>query len=175
MRVGDVIGCGPGIDRAQEVAGRYWLGPADGTRQPGTVLRYTHYMGLGRVDPESQAVFERTKWSVSEASDRMGIRLASRDAPLPPQSREVVSFGVVKGAIQLPPAGTPVVLGPDHQTTGGYPLLGVVIEADFPLLAQLRPGDEVSFVEVTIEQALEERERARRDLLGGITALQAGR
>jgi antagonist of KipI len=47
----------------------------------------------------------------------------------------------------------PVVLGVDHQTTGGYPLLGVLAEADFPLLAQLTPGSAVEFVPVTIDEA----------------------
>jgi allophanate hydrolase subunit 2 len=77
---------------------------------------------------------------------------------------ELVSFGVVRGAIQLPPGGEPVILNADHQTTGGYPLLGVIAEADWPLTAQLAPGDEVTFEEISVEEARRARAHARAAL-----------
>jgi antagonist of KipI len=66
---------------------------------------------------------------------------------------ELDSHAVVTGAIQVPPRGAPIVLLADRQTTGGYPIAGVVARADLHLIAQLRPGDEVGFEPVALEQA----------------------
>jgi antagonist of KipI len=79
-------------------------------------------------------------FTVSRAADRMGLRLEQSlagAATLAP----ILSQGVVFGAVQLPPDGRPIVLGADRQTTGGYPLLGVVASVDHAALAQLKPGD----------------------------------
>jgi allophanate hydrolase subunit 2 len=48
---------------------------------------------------------------------------------------------MVTGALQVPPDGRPVILGPDRPSTGGYPVIAVVVDADLDRLAQLRPGD----------------------------------
>jgi biotin-dependent carboxylase-like uncharacterized protein len=83
-------------------------------------------------------------WTVSADSDRVGLRLAgprlarARDDELP-------SEGLVPGAVQVPPDGAPVLFLADHPVTGGYPVLAVVVTADLPAAAQLRPGDEVTF------------------------------
>jgi allophanate hydrolase subunit 2 len=66
----------------------------------------------------------------------------------------MLSHGVVFGAVQVPPDGLPIVLLADHQTTGGYPVVAVVISADHPRLGQLRPGATASFVEVSPEDAV---------------------
>jgi allophanate hydrolase subunit 2 len=84
-------------------------------------------------------------WRVSTASDRVGIRLEG-DSLTPDSARsELPSEGALRGAIQLPPGGEPVVFGPDHPVTGGYPVIGVVVENDTDRLAQLRPGETVGF------------------------------
>ncbi|TAJ28032.1 MAG: allophanate hydrolase subunit 2 family protein, partial [Bosea sp. (in: a-proteobacteria)] len=59
--------------------------------------------------------------------------------------RELASEPVVTGALQVPPDGHPVLLGPDRPTTGGYPVIGVVIDDDVDRAAQFRPGDQVRF------------------------------
>jgi biotin-dependent carboxylase-like uncharacterized protein len=81
---------------------------------------------------------------VGRDCDRMGLRL---DPPLASAAAlaPILSQGVVFGAVQLPPDGRPIVLGADRQTTGGYPLLGVVAGVDHAALAQLRPGDALRF------------------------------
>lgn len=85
----------------------------------------------------SQAV-----WTVSPDSNRVGVRLdGSRldraiDDELPPE-------GLVRGAIQVPSAGQPIIFLADHPVTGGYPVVAVVLGADLPLLAQARPGQAV--------------------------------
>jgi allophanate hydrolase subunit 2 len=53
------------------------------------------------------------------------------------------------GAVQLPPDGYPIILGVDHPTTGGYPVIACIITVDVPLLGQLRPGDMVCFAATT--------------------------
>jgi allophanate hydrolase subunit 2 len=52
---------------------------------------------------------------------------------------------MVRGAVQVPPDGRPVVFGADHPVTGGYPVVAVVVDADVDRLAQARPGQQVRF------------------------------
>ena len=79
------------------------------------------------------------------------------------------SVAVFPGTVQLPPDGRPIVLLADAQTIGGYPVVGQVIEADLPLAAQLRPGDEVRLQQTTLDEArdaLRNREAALASLGG---------
>ncbi|MDC9564255.1 MULTISPECIES: biotin-dependent carboxyltransferase family protein [unclassified Pseudoalteromonas] len=95
--------------------------------------------------------FFSTAFKVSHNSNRMGLRLTN-ESPLT-HSHSLASLGTGLGSIQLPPSGEPIVLLNDAQTTGGYPLLGTVIEADLHQFAQFRPGDSIEFKQVTHEQA----------------------
>jgi biotin-dependent carboxylase-like uncharacterized protein len=94
------------------------------------------------ADPEELV---RTEWVASSRSDRVGMRLEGgklrrgNDAELP-------SEGMVRGAIQVPPGGGPVVFLADHPVTGGYPVLATVCDADVDRAAQIRPGQGVHFV-----------------------------
>jgi biotin-dependent carboxylase-like uncharacterized protein len=85
-----------------------------------------------------------SSWTVRPDSDRIGLRLEG-----PPLSRarpgELPSEGMVLGAIQVPPSGTPIVFLADHPPTGGYPVVGVVHPDDLWQCAQVRPGETVSF------------------------------
>ena len=87
-------------------------------------------------------------WLVSDQVDRVGIRL-DRPAGAPALERindkELPTEGMPLGAIQVPPSGQPVVFLADHPITGGYPVVGTVVSADIPLLAQARPGQRVIF------------------------------
>jgi biotin-dependent carboxylase-like uncharacterized protein len=93
------------------------------------------------ADPEE---LTRTEWVASSRSDRVGMRLEgghlrrSNDSELP-------SEGMVRGAIQVPPGGQPVVFLADHPVTGGYPVLATVCDADVDRAAQIRPGQGVRF------------------------------
>ncbi|GAA4095011.1 biotin-dependent carboxyltransferase family protein [Nocardioides kongjuensis] len=84
-------------------------------------------------------------WRVGAASDRVGLRLEGHPFTASPGRGELPSEGALRGAIQVPPGGGPVVFGPDHPVTGGYPVVGVVVDADTDRLAQLRPGEELRF------------------------------
>lgn len=81
----------------------------------------------------------RTDWVTSDRSDRVGVRLAGPALTQRRPGRQLPSEGTVRGAVQVPPNGTPVILGPDHPVTGGYPVIGVVLDEDTDRLAQLRP------------------------------------
>jgi len=98
---------------------------------------------LGPRDDELTSAGLRTlltsTFTVSPESNRVGLRLTG---PLIDRrsSAELPSEGLVTGALQLPPHGELVVFGPDHPTTGGYPVVAVVRDRVLDQLAQLRPG-----------------------------------
>ncbi len=84
-------------------------------------------------------------WTVAADSDRIALRLAGE--PLRrARAGELPSEGLVLGAVQVPPDGQPLVFLADHPTTGGYPVVGVVVPEDLWQCAQLRPGDSVRLV-----------------------------
>lgn len=82
-------------------------------------------------------------FTVSAQVDRVGMRL--RGAMPRASSGHGASVPLVRGAIEVTPDGELIVMGPDHPTTGGYPLVGVVARAHQGALAQLRPGASVRF------------------------------
>jgi biotin-dependent carboxylase-like uncharacterized protein len=84
-----------------------------------------------------------TVWTASDRSDRVGMRLQGRPLAHRDPDRQLPSEGATRGAIQVPPNGLPVILGPDHPVTGGYPVAGVVADHDIDKVAQLRPGQQV--------------------------------
>ena len=102
-------------------------------------------------------------FTVSMDADRMGLRL---DGPKLTHERgyNIVSDGIVTGAIQVPGSGQPIVLLADHQTTGGYPKIGTVIWSDLPLVGRRRPGDSIRFREVSVEQAEEQAREFEDDI-----------
>lgn len=93
-------------------------------------------------------------WLVTQESNRIGIRLDvdPEDAQARALERssegELPSEGVVRGSLQMPPAGRPVLFLNDHPVTGGYPVIGVVIDQDLPRAAQLAPGQSIRLAAV---------------------------
>ncbi|MHA7209149.1 5-oxoprolinase subunit B/C family protein [Arthrobacter sp. MDT1-65] len=85
-----------------------------------------------------------TDWTVTARSNRIGLRL---DGPALVRARagELPSEGTVRGALQVPPSGLPVLFLADHPVTGGYPVIAVVAAADLDRAAQLGPGSVVRF------------------------------
>jgi len=92
---------------------------------------------------------------------------------------ELHSLGMMEGAIQVPGSGQAIVLMANHGATGGYPIIAQVISADMHLAAQLAPGTEVSFLDVSRAealQALQEQElRFSRDIVVADASLLAAR
>jgi biotin-dependent carboxylase-like uncharacterized protein len=102
------------------------------------------------------------EFTVSPASNRMGLRLSGR--PLPVPAREIVSEPVCPGTVQVTRDGQAIVLGVDGQTIGGYPTIAQVISADLDALGQMRPGVRIRFAAVTLETA-QQLHRRRQDQL----------
>ena len=137
------------------------------------LMDYKHSM-IARVIPGPQKesfgddafdLFMNSTFRIGSRSDRMGYTL---EGPLfqRVQSADILSEGVIPGSIQVPADGNPVVLMSDAQTTGGYAKIAAVIRSDLGVLAQLNPGDQMSFLEVSLTQARElylARQRALQD------------
>ncbi len=101
----------------------------------------------------ARAAFWSSAFTVSVRSDRAGTRLEG--PPVRAQREQMLSDGMLPGAVQVPSGGQPIVIMPDGPTTGGYPKLGVVATADLRLIAQARPGTRIRFVPATVPQAVE--------------------
>jgi antagonist of KipI len=150
LEPGDLLGIGRAPAGAP--VGDAWPGPAAAARRAGpggeVVLRWL-------PGPAGSEGLTGRTWTVSVSSDRTGLRLdAGADGPEATSGRAgLPSHAVVQGTVQLPPDGHPIVLGPDHQTTGGYPVVGFVIAADLPALGQLPPLARVAFEQVELDRA----------------------
>ena len=96
--------------------------------------------------------FFDNKFSISNSTNRMGIRLVGNIIKAT-KSHDIASEGIIKGSIQIPGSGDPIVLINDHPTIGGYPKIANVILADISTLAQLPPRTLFNFKEVTLGEA----------------------
>ena len=101
---------------------------------------------------EGKKIFFDKEFTVSKLSDRMGMRLEG------PKIENIVdtnirSEGLIKGVIQVPADGNPIIMLSDHGTIGGYPKIGVVITADYDKLVQLSPGSKIKFQEIELSDA----------------------
>lgn len=114
---------------------------------------------LDRFDDATVERFFAATFRASAQSDRQGLRLDG-DA-IAQRGGEILSCGVVSGAIQVPHGGSPIVLLADHGTTGGYPIIATVVSAHVGDVAQRASGESLRFRRVDREAALRiGRERA---------------
>ncbi|MEJ7602593.1 MAG: biotin-dependent carboxyltransferase family protein [Kofleriaceae bacterium] len=93
---------------------------------------------LDAFPPDALARLIAGPYRISPRSDRVGTRLDGR--PIPRLARVETSRPMVAGAIEVPADGMPIVLGPEHPTTGGYPILAVVVRADLGRCHAIRIG-----------------------------------
>ena len=105
-----------------------------------------------RFDPATVSTLLTGAFTVSPASDRVGMRLKGPTLTHGDEGAGT-SRPMVRGAMQVTLSGEPIVLGPDHPTTGGYPLIAAVIRADWGRLCARRPGAQVRFHAVSLEEA----------------------
>lgn len=112
----------------------------------------------------------RAEFRVGAQSDRMGFRLEGTPLELT-RPLEILSEAVAFGTLQLPPGGDPIMLMADRQTTGGYPRIGEVASIDRSLVAQLRPGDRLRFVPISLDDAQSLYLAREADLLQARTAI----
>lgn len=96
--------------------------------------------------------FLSNTYCVTKDSDRMGMRLTGAVIEHKDQA-DILSDGIVPGAIQVPKNGEPIILLSDAQTTGGYTKIAHVITQDLDRLAQARPGDEITFERCSLVEA----------------------
>ena len=101
---------------------------------------------------EGKKVFLEKEYTVSKLSDRMGMRLEG------PKIENVVntnikSEGLLKGVIQVPADGNPIIMLSDHGTIGGYPKIAVVASVDYDRLVQISPGSKIKFKEIELSDA----------------------
>ncbi|MET3695947.1 antagonist of KipI [Bacillus oleivorans] len=101
---------------------------------------------------EMFSFFQATPFTITPQSDRMGYRLDGMAIDIL-KGQELVTEGTTPGTIQIPPNGKPIVLMRDSQVTGGYPKIGTVISSDLSVLGQKRPGDQIYFREVSLDEA----------------------
>lgn len=123
--------------------------PAVMSREP---LAFLAAEALEQLTAEDRERLFHDAFTVSRASDRMGLRL-EQSLMSAANLAQALSASVTFGTLQLPPDGRGIVLGADRQTTGGYPVAGVVASVDHGRLAQLRPGESVRFRIISASEA----------------------
>ena len=116
---------------------------------PPPSIRATLHVTLGPrenwfTERARSLLFEQS-WTVTQDSDRVGIRLDGAEPLDRAVDSELASEGMVLGALQVPPSGQPVLFLADHPVTGGYPVIAVVTAVDVSAAAQLTPGTPIRF------------------------------
>ena len=137
LRRGDTLRAGeaPAVGLRVVAAGEGSLGDA---------IRIVPGPDIERFAPEALGILLGSPFAIAPESDRVGVRL--RGPTLPRAGHDSgLSAPMVRGAVQVPPAGEPIVLGPDHPTTGGYPVLATVTRADVGALLARPVGATVRF------------------------------
>lgn len=112
---------------------------------------------------EGMETFLGRPYTVSKDFDRMGCRL---EGPVIEHKTDgnIISDGMVTGAIQVPTAGQPIIMLAERQTVGGYTKIATVISADLPLVGQCKTGDTIRFQAVSMEEAHRAWREANREL-----------
>ena len=113
------------------------------------VIKGTNY---DYFSDEGKKNFLEKEFIVSKLSDRMGMKLEG------PKIENIVntnikSKGLLKGVIQVPADGNPIIMLSDHGTIGGYPKIGVVASVDYDRLVQMSPGSKIKFKEINLSDA----------------------
>jgi len=160
LRPGEALPLGAGRLDADR-AGRSALSPDYDTGQ----IRAITGPHAQRFTDEADSLFFRSEFRVEPASDRMGTRLSG--SRIAAREGEILTCGVVAGAVQIPSGGAPIILLAEHQATGGYPVIATVISADLGLVAQRLPGERLRFARVDRDLAVAalRDERARLEAI----------
>ena len=136
LQAGDALALGPARRGAEDAGGRLEFSYGERVRAiPGP--------HLDRFDDATVARFFSEPFTLSAQSDRQGARL---DGPaIATRGGELLSCGMVTGAVQVPRGGQPIVALADHGTTGGYPIIATVVSSDLGQIAQRAPGETIRF------------------------------
>ena len=150
LRAGDVLGTA-GASRGR---GRRFAGESAPLPRDEVTVRVIPGPQDEWLTEEARAAFLKEVYRISLHSDRAGSRLLGR-ALAHRSTGGFLSDGVLPGAVQVPSGGEPIVIMPDGPTTGGYPKAAAVISADVRFVAQARPGTQIRFRAVTMDEALD--------------------
>ena len=113
------------------------------------VIKGTNYDYFSK---NGKNVFFNKKFTVSKLTDRMGMRLEGPTIENIIDSN-IKSEGLIKGVVQVPADGNPIIMLSDHGTIGGYPKIAVIISADYDRVVQLTPGSKIRFKEIELSDA----------------------
>ena len=115
-------------------------------------IRVIKGTNISYFSEESKNNFFSKEFEVTKLTDRMGMRLKGIKLNNI-KNTNIKSEGLVKGTIQVPADGNPIILLSDHGTIGGYPKFGVIISADYDKLVQIPPGSKIKFKEIELKDA----------------------
>ena len=153
LMTGDILSVGVGSLEAPLTLNKHYIPTYSKDIKVGVILgqQDDHFTEAGIK------TFLNETYTVTQESDRMGIRLSSVSGATIEHKNgaDIISDGITFGAIQVPGSGQPIVMMADRQTTGGYTKIGNVISSDLAKLAQATPGTKVKFVEYRLEQAVQ--------------------
>jgi antagonist of KipI len=162
LKAGDRLAMGPPQGPAHgPPKGGHYVRPAEGVgwrqREPEylrtpAALRILPGPHLDSFLPDALRLLQAAPYTIDQASDRMGFRLAG--APLAVMGGDMISDATPMGTVQILPSGLPMLLMADRQTTGGYPHIATVITADLRIAGQLSAGDTVSLTVCSPAEAI---------------------
>ena len=122
------------------------------TNSPNNFIRVIKGTNFNYFSDDAQNKFFKEEYLITNLTDRMGMRLKGSVLENI-KSANIKSEGLIRGIIQVPADGNPIILLNDHGTIGGYPKIGVVISADLDRVSQLSPSTKIKFKEVTLVEA----------------------
>lgn len=117
-----------------------------------TEIRFIPGQQNDRFDSVNKRIFTESEYTLTKDSDRMGCRLEG-PAVDSADDDDILSEPTQFGSIQVPKNGQPIVLLADRQTAGGYKKIGTVAKVDLPKIAQKKPGEKITFSEVSVDEA----------------------
>ncbi|CAM4297247.1 biotin-dependent carboxyltransferase family protein [Jeotgalicoccus halotolerans] len=117
-----------------------------------TEIRFIPGQQNDRFDSVNKRIFTESEYTLTKDSDRMGCRLEG-PAVGSADDDDILSEPTQFGSIQVPKNGQPIVLLADRQTAGGYKKIGTVAKVDLPKIAQKKPGEKITFTEVSVDEA----------------------
>ena len=115
-------------------------------------IRVLNGTNINFFSEKAKETFFTKEFRVSKLTDRMGMRLEGPKIENLAETN-IRSEGLIKGVIQVPADGNPIIMLSDHGTIGGYPKIATVISADYDRLTQLTPGSKIKFKSVELEEA----------------------
>lgn len=117
-----------------------------------TEIRFIPGQQNDRFDSVNKRIFTESEYTLTKDSDRMGSRLEG-PAVESADDDDILSEPTQFGSIQVPKNGQPIVLLADRQTAGGYKKIGTVAKVDLTKIAQKKPGEKITFTEVSVDEA----------------------